>query len=256
MKIESYKKKRGNLYEITLDDGKSYELYDDIILNYELLIDKKLDKKKLNEVLEENSLLDAYYKSLKYLSVKMRTETEIRKYLKKYDFSNYAIGYSITRLRSEGYLDQDRYAQAYINDAINLTLSGPKKIETNLIKLGIERNVIVKYLSKIDDSIWMGRIEKILAKKAKINKNGETLFKNKMYNELIVNGYSSELIKSSLSEFILDDREVFKKEADAMLRKLSIKYSGVDLNSRFRNKMYMKGFSIDKINEYLNSMDE
>lgn len=256
MKIETYKKKKGNLYEITLDDGKSYQLYDDIILEYELLIDKKLDKKKLNEVLEENSLLEAYYKALKYICVKMRTELEIRRYLKKNAFSNYAIGYSVSRLKSEGYLDPKRYAQAYINDSVNLSSYGPKKIADNLDKLGIEKEIVDEYLNKIDSQIWLERIDNILTKKAKSNKYGEALFKNKMATELAVNGYFREDVKSVLDKFKLDDQPIFLKEADSIYEKLSMKYSGSELSARFRNKLYLKGFSIDKINDYINKRSE
>ena len=37
MKIKTFKKKRSNLYEITLDNNSKINLYDDIIIQYNLL---------------------------------------------------------------------------------------------------------------------------------------------------------------------------------------------------------------------------
>ncbi len=253
MEIKSYKKLRGNVYELEMNDGKSYKLYDDIILRYELLIDKHLDQRKLEKILEENDEMVAYYKAVKYIGMKMRTELEIRKYLKKGEFSSKAIKKTVDKLKKEGYLDQEKYAEAYVNDAINLGMSGPRKMRDELEKLGINDEIIEKYISRVNDEIWLERIERILDKKSKLNKVGEALFKNKMYSELIVLGYRSEDIKSALDNFSIDTSLAFEKEADKMYGKLASKYEGSELALRFKSKMFAKGFDSDSISHYLDS---
>lgn len=254
LKIESFKKLRGNLYEITLEDGKSYKLYDDIILRYELLLDRKLDKKKLQEVLEENGMLRAYYKGLKYITVKMRTEKEVKDYLSKNDFTNYQVGYAISMLKMEGYISPQNYARAYVLDSINLSLNGPKKIKDNLTRLGIEEEEIDKNLRLHSNDEWRERILKILNKKVKTNKVGESLFKKKMYQELIYLGYLDEDIRNVLNDFTLDTTCAFKKEADKVYSKLSSKYKDIELILRFKNKMFAKGFSSSEIDSYLREL--
>ena len=61
--------------------------------------------------------------------------------------------------------------------------------------------------------MWRSRIEKVLLKKAKTNKVGYVLFKNKMYNELVMLGYDSSMIGQVLDSFSLDTDLVFSKEA-------------------------------------------
>lgn len=252
MEVKSYKKLKNNLYEITLDNGEKHKLYDDVILRYELLIDKELKKKKLEEILSENALLDAYYRALKYINTKLRTELEIRKYLFRYEFSNDQIDYAISRLKADGYINESLYVQAFINDSITLSLNGPKKIKDTLNKLGLNETLIDSYLSKIPSDTWLPRIKKIVEKKAKINKSGERVFKNKVYSDLVALGYYSYDIKSFLDSFTLDTGDIFKREADKMYNKLSSKYSGVELELRFKQKMFAKGFDSDDISNYLN----
>lgn len=256
MNVESYKRKKNNIYEVKLDTGDKYNLYDDIILKYELLTEKKIDEKKLKKIVDENSLYDAYYSSLKYINLKMRTKYEIRKYLSKHEYSVKSIEYAIECLENEGYLDEDKYAQAYLNDSINLSLIGPKKILDNLKILGIDDSITEQYLGSIDEDVWIKRIKKLIDKKAKTNKVGEVLFKNKMMSELLYQGYYVEHIRVILDTYNLDTDDVFLKEADKVYSKLSSKYGGTDLVIRFKNKMYLKGFDGEKIGEYLYSKQE
>ena len=252
MEVKSYKKIRGNLYRVTLDDGNNYELYDDVILKYELLIDKRIDEKKLTKILEENEVLDAYYKALKYLGIKMRTRREVEFYLKKKDLSSKAIKKAIDKLEKEGYINSKMYVEAYVNDSINLGTNGPVKIKNALLKLGIDEGDIDEYLNNVDSSTWTDKIEKFVLKKAKTNKVGISLFKNKVYSDLISLGYHSDDIKPVLEAFDLNTDDAFLKEADKVFGKLSTKYSGTELKLRFKSKMFTKAFDSEKISDYLN----
>ena len=75
-KISSFKTKKGGIYEITLDNHEKVNLYDDVILKYNLLLSKEIDEKKLKQILEDNSYLESYHIALKYLNYKLRTEKE------------------------------------------------------------------------------------------------------------------------------------------------------------------------------------
>ena len=78
MKIIKYRKKKSNIYEITLSNNDKISLYDDVILKYELLLKKDITDKLLKEVITYNSFIESYHVSLKYINSKLRTEKEIR----------------------------------------------------------------------------------------------------------------------------------------------------------------------------------
>ena len=80
MKIINYKKKKTNIYEITLSNSEKISLYDDVILKYDLLLKKELNDKLKMKIYEENSYLESYYKALKYLNNNKNYKTKIFKY--------------------------------------------------------------------------------------------------------------------------------------------------------------------------------
>lgn len=250
MEVLNYKKCANNLYEVKLDNGEKYKLYEDVIINYELLIDKRITDIKLKKILRDNDLYASYYKALKYIGIKMRTQKEIELYLKKNNFDKDAIDYSVSKLKNNGYINENIYTEAYINDAINLSYDGPKKIINNLTKVGISEEVIFNHLN-YDKYFWQNRIKEILNKKAKMNKNSLALFKNKMYSHLTLLGYEIDDIKCVLEDYKLDTSSLFKKDADKIWNTLRKKMSQEKIVWQFKNKMYLKGYTHDEINEYI-----
>ena len=73
MKIIKFKLKKNNIYEIIFDNKLKFDLYDDIIIKYNLLTKKEIDNNEFDNIVKDNFELSAYYKSLKYINIKMRT---------------------------------------------------------------------------------------------------------------------------------------------------------------------------------------
>lgn len=195
MEIKSYKKLKNNLYEVTLDRTK-VNLYDDIIIKYNLLLKKEIDKKDFDKIIKENDSLSAYYKVLKYINTKLRSEKEIYNYLKRFDINDSDILNTIEKLKKAGYLDNKLYLKSYLNDQINLTNNGPFKIKNSLINLGFKEEEIDTYLEEIDTKVWQDKIKKIIVKRNKLNKKGNVKAKNYVY--LFNLGYEKNMIYSLL----------------------------------------------------------
>lgn len=242
MKIVNYKKKKNNLYELTFDNNNQINLYDDIILKYELLLKKEIDDKELIKILEDNSNLESYYVALKYINSKLRTEQEIQKKLK--DYKKSSIEYTIDRLKKEGYLNNTLYIKSYINDEINFKLIGPNKIMYDLKKLSFKENDILDYLNTIDNTVWLDKINKYISKKISTNHNLSALFlKQKIVEDLIVKGFDKNGINEVISNYdFYDNEEIYKKEYNKLKIKLSKKYRGEELVYRIKIGLMKKGF--------------
>ena len=74
MEIVKLSKKSNNLYKIEFSDNTSLNFYDDTIIKYNLLINKKLDAKTFKEIIAYNDEVSAYYKAINYIKQKLRTK--------------------------------------------------------------------------------------------------------------------------------------------------------------------------------------
>lgn len=246
MEIVKFKKSKSNLYEMMLDNGLSFKLYDDVIVKYNLLVNKKFDDKFFEDVRNYNDSLDAYYLSIKYLNTKMRSEKELKKYLAKKNISQEHIESTIKRLNSEGYLNHETYIKSYINDAYNFANNGPLKIKSSLKDLGFKEEEITPYLNLN----YSDKIKKIIDKKIKVNtKLSNNKLKLHLTNYLINLGYPKELFISYLETIHFDDSKQLQKDYETLIKKYSKKYTGEKLKYFIKNKLYQKGYSIEKIEE-------
>lgn len=247
MKIGKYTKLKSNKYNVEID-GLSVKLYDDVIVKFELLRKKEIDEDLFKEITEYNDRLEAYYKALKYISRKLRTEKEMVKYLEK-EYSRSVVRETIERLKKDGYLDEKIYLKSYLSDQINLGSYGPNKIKKDLIKLGLNEEDIVEKLDSIDDDIWLGKIEKIVKKRISTNKSyGNNKLKEKILYDLSNQGYYKWMIEEVInnSDFSTND-SLIEKEYNKVYNKLSKKYEGYELETKIISKLVSKGFYYEEI---------
>mgnify|MGYP004531189761 FL=1 len=255
MEINKFQKLKSNKYKVYIDNTY-ITLYDDIIIKYNLLVNKKIDTALLNEIIKENDSLDAYYLSLKYIARKLRCKNEVIKYLESKGYDSKVISFTIDRLTNNGLFNESIYVESYINDQINFTLNGPIKITNNLISLGFNKNIIEEYLIRHNDA-WETKINKYIAKKCKSNhKYSEYDLKRRIREELINLGYDSSIISDYINSISITDDVTFNKNANKIYNKYKSKYNNQELQYKFRAKMYSLGYSNELINAYLQENEE
>lgn len=243
MKINKYKYLKNSQYEVTIEEEK-YIISEDIIIKHEILLKKEIAKKELEEILKEQGYYEAYYKAIKYISSKFRTSKEIYKYLEKYQYEKNIIEKVIKQLEKEKYIDEQIYTNAYIKDEINLKQHGPLKIKKDLLDLGISEETINKNLKLFTEDIIKEKINKIITKEIKLNKNKSSyILKNKISNKLITLGYEKKDFIQLLEKIKIDEKDIYEKEYNKLYQKLSKKYSGKELELKIKQKLYSKGFT-------------
>ena len=242
MRIVKYKYLKDGKYEVVIDNEK-YIMYEDIIVKNNLLVKKEISKKELDLLIKDNSFYEAYYKSIKYINVKLRTRKEIEEYLKRNDYEKKIINAVLNKLEDDKYIDDNTYSKAYIHDQIVLKLVGPHKIKNDLLKLKVKEDIIDKNLDIYTKDIELDKLNKLITKAIKTNKNKSSyILKNKLYNNLINKGFTSDYIKEVLDTAYIDDADIYKSEYDKLYNKLSKKYSGNELEYKIKQKLYQKGF--------------
>ena len=244
MKIKCYKFLGNGRYKVKIGET-DYIIYEDIIIKHKILTKEEITQKELDKYLKDNVIYEAYYKALEYIKIKLRTEKEIETYLKKHDFSNEVIEKITDKLNKDGYLNQKVYAEAYINDQINLKTVGPLKIKQELEKLGIEESIINQKLENYSKEQQLEKIQKLVEKEINLNTNKSSyMLKNKILVNLLNKGFYKDDILEVLDNIKVDDKKIYEKEYKKLYEKYSKKYSGKELEYKIREKMYQKGFRV------------
>lgn len=105
-------------------------------------------QQKNNDKNKSNSVYSAFDTAAYYLSFKDRTVEEIRKKLEEKEYDAYQISDAIEKLIYYRYLDDKKYAMAYIR--CNCKKKGIKLIKSELLAKGIERNLLSEVLESMD----------------------------------------------------------------------------------------------------------
>lgn len=195
MKIEKYEFVKNNYYNIYLSNGEVITLNEKVITKNELLLKKELTTELYDKLIYENSVCEAENAGIKYISIRLRSIKEVRDYLYKKKYLANVIDSAIYNLLNNGYLDDNRFAKAFIKDKLSFTNKGDYKIRMELSQYGVDSNIIEKNMAMIDDDVIVNKIRKIIDKDISNNKkyHGQEL-KNKIYNHLITQGYSKEKV--------------------------------------------------------------
>ena len=239
MNILKYKKVGKNKYKLYLSDNKKIILYEDIILKNELLLKKKIDN--LDELLKNNKDYEAYDASLAYINKRLRCEKEIRDYLIKKEYDNLLINKVINDLKEKGFIDEIKFIKSFTNDKFNINNYGPNKIINELVKLEIDKDIVVDNVV-IDKEDINDKLNKLIDKKIKTFKNiNGNVLKYKLESYFINLGYDKKDIDSILDNKNLTNNLSYEEEYKKLYNKYSKKYSGYELEIRIKKKLYEKG---------------
>lgn len=248
MKIKKIKKLSANKYKIEFTNGDSLITYDQVILKNNILLKSEIDNDLYLEMVKANDYYSMYSKAVKYIMTRLRSEEEIKKYLSKYVDDTNMVHTLIEQLKQEGLINDHRYIQAFIEDKVNLTNYGPKKIIKELDNLGMNKDAVLDTLANYDEELFFLKAEKYAQKKVRMNhKNSIYIVKQKIERDLLDLGYHREMITEILSNISIDDGAAIEKEADKLYRKLQSKYSGNELLYQVKQRLYKKGFTNDTI---------
>lgn len=250
MEIIKFKKIGKDKYKLFFDNQEII-LYEDVILKYNLLLNKKIDINLLEEILESNRYYEMYNLALNYISFKMRSESEIREYLIKKEASNEIINKIIKDFYDKNILNDKLYISSFINDSVNLKDIGPLKIKNELIKKGFNEELINEYLNKFEDSVWEEKISKQMKRYLSNKKLSTNMIKLKILNDLSIKGYSKEMVYPFLENISLNDEENIREEYKKAYKKYSNKYIDKELNDKITNYLLRKGYSYSDINKVL-----
>ncbi len=155
-------------------------------------------------------MINARDYALRLIEFRDRTEKEIREKLTAKGYSEEQIEDTVEFLKNYGYLDDKRYTTHFISDAINLKKWGKIRIRTELLRKGIDREIVE---FAIDDAFCDMDDERVLNEMKKRFSNSD--FSNmkertRIFNFFMRRGFTPDEIKGAMNKMsafcdIIDD---------------------------------------------------
>lgn len=203
-------KKKGNDVTIVFDDG-TYHLID-----YRLVVDKglwkgqEIDENKIELLSYESSILKAKDSSFRYLGMRTHSSFELKIKLQKKKFSPEIIKHTLEYLQQNKYLNDEDFVKQFVLEKINKKKIGSALLTAELMKKGINRELIKVALSGLDKELYLENALTLAKRKLfQITRkvSDKSKITQKLYSFLSSKGYENEIILNVVEKLKIDKEE-------------------------------------------------
>lgn len=198
--ITELNKSRSKIY---IDGELAFVLYKGEIRSYGLAEGKEIQEETYRVLIQEVLSKRAKLRCMNLLKSRDYTTEQIRQKLKEGYYPQETIDDAIAYVTSFHYLDDERYARDYIVYHINNR--SRKRIEMDLVRKGIEKQLIERILQEIVDEDEEDKEEDIirefLRKKRYESEQADESQKRKVIGSLYRKGFSLDKIYKVLNKF-------------------------------------------------------
>ncbi len=148
--------------------------------------------------------------SLRLIEFRDRTQKELCDKLKEKGYSENDIDDEIEFLKSYGYINDARFAEHYIHDAINLKKWGKIRIRTELIRKGIDRDIIDDSIEEAFLDIEDDRVFSQMQIRFKNSDFSNIKERTRIFNFFMRRGFSAEEIKGAMNKMCSFDDIIYE----------------------------------------------
>ena len=126
-------------------------------------------------------------------------EQEMRDKLKRWDIDESAQDRIIQRLIRERYIDNERYARAFVKDKIRYNKWGRRKVQQALWQKRIDKDIQQRVLDEIDDQEYLNVLRPLLRQKRKtIKADSDYELNRKLVRFALGRGFTFDIIRQCL----------------------------------------------------------
>ncbi|MBP1755592.1 MAG: hypothetical protein H6Q59_1990 [Firmicutes bacterium] len=204
MIITKIEEKEKFKFRVSIDGEFAFLLYNKDLENYRLTDQMSLSQELYDTIIEKVVYPRATEKALSILKYMDRCEHELRMKLSKAEYTEEVIDHVIQYVKHYGYLDDERYATAYIKSRMNR--KSKLMISSELQQKGVAKSLIqqvfeVEYREVEDEDGEDAEsiaIRKAISKKTKNSESLSAEEKQKIIASLYRKGFDLSKIKQNL----------------------------------------------------------
>ena len=151
--------------------------------------------------LTPNQVLD---KMAKYCAYQERCVKDVKDKLKTFDISEEEKTKILDYLLDNRFVNDDRFAKAFVRGKVNQSGWGVNKIRFHLIQKGIDKDIIDEALGQTDNEVYRQRLIDILKTKSKtIKADSDFEKKRKLAAYAMQKGFEGNLIWEVLKDLTI-----------------------------------------------------
>lgn len=256
----SIQKHNKDRYSIFTDSGRgeeyAFSVDEDVLIKYQLKKGMELDDLAVMEMLFQDDIRKAFNTAINYLAHRMRSEAEVRDYLKKKEVAEPVIKEAIHKLYDLKFLNDEEFALAYVRTQINTTDKGAGVIKLELKEKGIAPAIITNVVDEVSFDDQLEKAIKLSEKYAQKNKKDSSrILKQKIEQMLQRKGYAFPIIRAALEQTEVekeDDGEMdaLRYQGDKLHNKY-VKLPPREYRQKMKMALYRKGFPMELIDEFI-----
>ncbi|MCZ2260241.1 recombination regulator RecX [Sporosarcina sp. G11-34] len=244
-------------YNIFLDEKYAFSVHETVLVKFGLTKGMPLEDWSIDEMVYEDEVSKAFNRGLNYLSFRMRSEFEVKTKLLDAGHGEAVALEALVKLKRLGFLDDEKFSEALLQTQKRTSSRGPKAIQQELQRKGIEKGLQEKILESYSEDEQVEVARKLAEKAAASSRSTPPRqVQQKIQNALLRKGYSFDIIKRALAEIDFereDDEweEITEAVGEKAWRLYKSRFSGMELHNRVKQAMYQKGISFDRIDRFI-----
>ncbi len=247
--FENEQNKESETLCISLDD----------YIDKHLALHRYITFEEFEELKNKEAFLLAYYRAIKKICVKSFTEKQMYQYLMKYESLDLnQIEQLLHKLKTEGYLNDQRYAQDSLT-SFKYATKGKNSIIQDLKNKGISDDIIDDVMVNYDDSDDHNKIKMTIHKLMNTVKGvSKKQKKQKMIDKLMQSGFSYDQVKDEIEhvyENEVEDLNALEKCIQKATLRYQKKYKGDLLKQKVVSYCSQKGYDYDDIITVMEKME-
>ena len=135
-------------------------------------------------------------------------EQEMRDKMKRWEIDETVQNRIIDRLTKERYIDNERYARAFVKDKIRYNKWGRRKVQQALWMKRIDNDIQQRVLDEIDEKEYLDVLRPLLKQKRKsIKADSDYEMNQKLVRFALSRGFTFDIIRQCLNVDEIDEYE-------------------------------------------------
>ena len=124
---------------------------------------------------------------------------EMTEKMRRWELSDEAQARIMERLVKERYVDDERYARAFVKDKVRYNKWGRRKVEQALWQKHIDNDIRQRILDEIDDEEYLSILRPLLQQKRKLTKaQSDYELNQKLIRFALTRGYTYDIIRQCI----------------------------------------------------------